>query len=75
MCIENFTENEDYVVNTRNATIEAGNTHYELTIDIIGDDKLEDNELIRITILPSVIPMKHNPKSVDITIIDDDGKY
>ena len=75
MCIENFTENEDYVVNTRNATIEAGDTHYELTIDIIGDDRLEDNELVRITILPSVIPIKRYPSSVDITIIDDDGKY
>ena len=75
MCIENFTENEDYVVNTRNATIEAGNTHYELTINITGDDKLENNELIRITILPSVIPMKQYPSSIDITIIDDDGKY
>ena len=75
MCIENFTENEDYEVNTRNATIEAGNTHYELTINILGDDKLENNELIRITILPFVLPVKHNPSSVDITIIDDDGKY
>lgn len=75
MCIENFTENEDYEVNTTNATIEAGDTHYELTINIIDDDKLEDNELVRITILPSVIPTNHNPGSVDITIIDDDGKY
>ena len=75
MCIENFTENEDYTVNITNATIEAGNTHYELTINILGDDKLENNELIRITILPFVLPVRHNPESVDITIIDDDGKY
>ena len=75
MCFENFTENEDYTVITRNATIEAGDTHYELTINIIDDDRLEDNELVRITIRPSVIPTNHNPGSIDITIIDDDGKY
>ena len=75
MCIENFTENEDYVINTKNATIEAGNTHYELTINITDDDRLENNELVRITILPFVLPMDRYPSSVDITIIDDDGKY
>ena len=74
--IEYFTENEDYIVDTRIDTIKAGTSHYYLNVTIIGDDKLESNELIRITIHPPVLRHRYQPCSTThIVILDNDCKF
>ena len=67
-------EEADYVATTTVVTIRAGDTEYELNINIRNDERLEDNELLRITAIPESLPDNETSCTFDLIITDDDGK-
>ena len=69
-----FTETKDYEPLQRHVTIPANTSHFNLSVNIIDDKDLEDNEFFHITILPSVIPNGLAANSTDVIIEDNDGK-
>ena len=69
-----FTETKDYEPVQRLVTIPANTSHFNLSINIIDDKDLEDNEFVRITICPPEIPDNLVANFTDVIIEDNDGK-
>ena len=58
-------------------TIPPNTTDYMLTIDIVNDTRLENNELFQVTPSPEHVPDGHTITDcrVDVIIMDDDGNF
>ena len=54
--------------------IPKGTIYYKLMIKIVDDDRMEDNELIRMAAVPEDLPAGHVHCTTDVIIMDDDGK-
>ena len=55
-------------------TVPKGTVDFFLNITIVDDNKLEDNELLRVITIPPVLPDGHIRCTADLIIFDDDGK-
>ena len=73
-----ITEGDDYVFETFNITIPAGDTSASFNISISDDDIFETNESFSVTIDSSSLPHRLLVQSeecmVMVTIFDDDGE-
>ena len=54
--------------------IPKGSMYYTLKIKIVDDDRMEDDEVFRITAIPEDLPDGHIYCTADVYIKDDDGK-
>ena len=53
--------------------IPAYTRHYTLTVDIVPDNVIEENELLRVIAIPLHVPLGQYYCSTDVVILDDDG--
>ena len=67
----------DYASGPYSVTIPAGHTSVSFDISITDDDLVEDDEILRLAIMPESLPYlvsRGNPGVAMITIVSDDGK-
>ena len=55
------------------ATIEAYSSYFILSIPIVQDCILENNEIFRVSAIPPELPNGHIRCIADVIIVDDDG--
>ena len=56
-------------------TIPAYTSHYTLSVKIVADRILEDNELFYVTVIPEHLPFGQPDCRVAVIIRDDDGNF
>ena len=66
------TDGADFTAFTGTAIVPAGATSVDVTVDVLGDDLVEGDEFIDITILGSADALPFDPLTLQATIFDDD---